>query len=591
MRVGQTEGEAPVSAWSRTLARWNEAVRKNEDKLFLVLTLLLGALIGLVVTMFLIVTERFTQRLYPDSRAAWRPLVFPVLGSLSMGYLLERFLPHARGSGIPQTKVALFIRGGRIQLRTVLGKFFCSSVSLASGLALGPEGPAVQIGSGIASQAGQKLGFGPARLKQLIPVGASAALAAAFNTPIAAVMFSLEEVMGDLHAPVLGSVVLSAGVSWMVLHLILGDEPLFHVPVYELVHPLEFISYAILGIVGGFVAAAFSKLTLSIRGYCLKQPKWTRVFQPLFGGLVVGVLGFFVPQVLGVGYDFMNVVFNGSVAGLFLLMLCGMKLVATASCVGSGNAGGTFAPSLFLGAMLGGAMGTYSHHLFPHYTATAGAYALVGMGATFAGIVRAPFTSVFMIFELTRDYSIVVPLMLSNMISYYIAWRLQKPSLNEAVARQEGIHLPTRGGLRAARSGPNVALAMQHEIHPYAPDMTVEELLKEAGETDCLVAEEDQVVGVLSRLQVQAAVHEGHGDWTLGAVLAAAGPNHAGGNEDDEAARPSFPHLHEDHGLDVALERMGALGLTMLPVTDRADARRVKGIVTLDDVMHAYGVQ
>ncbi len=585
-KVSESLGPGAASRWSATLAQWNEAIRRNEDKLFLVLTLLLGALIGLVVTTFIIVTERFNHRLYPGDRAAWRRIVLPVLGSLTMGYLLQRFFPDARGSGIPQTKVALFIRNGRIQMRTVLGKFFCSSVSLASGLALGREGPAVQIGAGIASQTGQKLGFGPERLKQLIPIGASAALAAAFNTPIAAVLFSLEEVMGDLHAPVLGSVVLSSAISWVVLHLILGDEPLFHVPAYQLVHPVEFVNYAFLGVVGGFVSVAFTKLTLFIRGFFLKQPEWTRAFQPVFGGIVVGALGLFVPEVLGVGYDFMNVVLNGNVGALFLVMLLAMKLVATASCYGSGNAGGIFGPSLFLGAMLGGATGSFAHYLFPHHTGTAGAYALVGMGTAFAGIIRTPFTSVFMIFELTRDYAIVVPLMLSNMISYYISRRFQRQPMYEALARQEGIHLPSHRGGRSSKAGLRVALAMKKDIHAYPPDMTVEELVKEAGEVDCLVAEGGEMTGVISRSHVQAAVIEGHGDWTLGALLAS-----------EEARMPydedhvAFPHLHEDHGLDVALERMGALGLTMLPVTDRADVKRLKGVVTLDDVMHAYGVQ
>ena len=165
--------------------------------------------------------------------------------------MLARYFPQARGSGIPQTKTALFLHDGFISLRTVVGKFTMCAVTLASGMALGREGPSVQVGAGLASVLGRRLGLSKRSVEALVPIGASAALAAAFNTPIAAVLFTLEEVMGDLHAPVLGSIVLSSATSWIVLHLLLGDEPLFHVPAYQLVHPIEFLFYAVLGVAGG----------------------------------------------------------------------------------------------------------------------------------------------------------------------------------------------------------------------------------------------------------------------------------------------------------------------------------------------------
>jgi CIC family chloride channel protein len=230
----------------------------HEDKVLLLLTLIIGAVVGLVVVAFIVVTERLGSRLYPAGGSAWRRVLVPVFGSLVSGFLLFRYFPNARGSGIPQTKAAIFIHDGYISLRTVLGKFGLCSMSLASGIALGREGPSVQVGAGIASVLGRRLGLSSGSVMALVPVGASAALAAAFNTPIAAVLFSLEEVMGDMHAPVLGSIVLGSATSWIVLHLILGDEPLFHVPAYQLVHPLEFAVYAVLGVVGGFVSVAFA---------------------------------------------------------------------------------------------------------------------------------------------------------------------------------------------------------------------------------------------------------------------------------------------------------------------------------------------
>jgi CIC family chloride channel protein len=211
-------------------------------------------------------------------------------------------------------------------------------------------------------------------------------------------LFSLEEVTGNLHAPVLGSVVLGSATSWMVLRLLLGNEPLFHVPQYRVVHPLEFGIYAVLGVMGGLVSVAFVKTLLGLRARFLRMPERSRWAQPVAGGLLVGLLGWFVPQVLGVGYGFVGDALNGKMALQLMAMLVLLKVLASATCYGSGNAGGIFGPSLFIGAMLGGAVGSVAHHFLPGHTAAPGAYALVGMGTAFAGIIRVPMTSVIMIF-------------------------------------------------------------------------------------------------------------------------------------------------------------------------------------------------
>ncbi len=288
--------------WRHRLQAWvRQSVRRSEREVNYVLTLVLGAVVGLVVVAFIVVTESLGEALHPPGGARWRLVVIPTLGALASGYLLYRYFPDARGSGIPQTKAALFARRGFISLKTVIGKFICSTISLASGIALGREGPSVQVGSGVASVFGRTLGLKPEKVQGLVTVGASAALAAAFNTPLAAILFSLEEVMGNLHARVLGLVVMSSATSWLVLRLILGDEPLFHVPDYQVVHPMEFAFYALLGVIGGLVSVAFVKLLLRMRERFLNMPRSTRWFQPAIGGLSVGVLALMWPEVLGVG--------------------------------------------------------------------------------------------------------------------------------------------------------------------------------------------------------------------------------------------------------------------------------------------------
>ncbi len=563
------------SWWRISLLDRMAGLRPRESQIFLGLSLVIGAVTGLVVVAFILLTERMGMRLYPVSGAPWRRLLFPVVGSLSVGFLLYRFFPNARGSGVPQTKAAMFASGGRITLRTVLGKFFCTSATLASGIPLGREGPSVQVGAGIGSVLGRMLGLNPKQVKKLIPVGAAAAIAAAFNTPLAAVVFSLEEIMGDLNAPLMGGVVLASATAWVVLRLSLGDHPLFKVPQYHLVSPAEFAVYAVLGVAGGVVSAIFAKLLLTTRARFLRFPQNTVWFQPLAGGLLVGGMGWFVPQVLGVGYGFVGDALNGNMAVRLMLILLVLKLIAVTTSYASGNAGGIFGPSLFLGAMLGGAVGTVAHHFFPAYTALPGAYALVGMGAVFAGVVRAPMTSVLIIFEMTQDYAVIVPLMIANLVSLFVASLLQHEPIYEALAVQDGIHLPTAETRQ--RLGQRQAGSVMRAASQLLPaEMTLREAIDRVCASEFKtrpLTDRRGVIGVIDLSRLENELAEG-ADKKLGDLL------------DGQM----FPHIHADQGLDLALERMGANHIDILPVVNRANVHTLEGIVTLRDVLDAYGV-
>jgi chloride channel protein, CIC family len=564
------------SWWNARTAQWAAFRDQREEQVFLVLTLLIGALVGLVVVAFIVITERVGARLDAAGGMPWRRLLVPTAGSLAMGYLLYRYFPDARGSGVPQTKAALYAREGKITLSTVLGKFFCTSATLASGIPLGREGPAVQVGGGIASVLGCTLGLSPERVKALIPVGAAAAVAAAFNTPLAAVLFALEEVVGDLHAPVLGSVVLASATSWGVLRLLLGNDPLFRSPQYQLVNPWELLVYGLLGVAGGFVSAAFTQLLLRLRRWFLRQPRKTVWFQPLAGGVTVGIMGWFVPQLMGVGYKYVGDALNDHLAVKMMLLLLGLKLVATAMSYASGNAGGIFGPSLFLGAMLGGTLGGIAHHFFPGYVATPGAYALVGMGAAFAGIVRAPMTSVVMIFEITRDYAVIVPLMISNLVSYFISSQLQQKPIYEQLAEQDGIHLP-RAESRQGRLHRQVSRVMR----PVPDILDAGETIQAALEKDTAadqrvwpVTDPSGIIGIITQKQLQDALVKSGAEKKIGDLIMGI----------------DFPHLHPDQSFDQALARMGEAQTDMLPVVSRANAHELLGVVWLSDVLKSYGV-
>ncbi|MGI8746242.1 MAG: chloride channel protein [Bryobacteraceae bacterium] len=560
--------------WKR-IKPWNwTGFRNREDQLLIVLSLVIGIVVGLTVVAFILLTGRLAARMYPPGGAAWRRVLIPTTGSLVTGYLLYRYFPNARGSGIPQTKFALFIQDGYISLRTVIGKFLCCSASLASGIALGREGPSVQIGAGIASVIGRRFGLSATNVKALLPVGCSAALAAAFNTPIAAVLFSLEEILGDLHAPVLGSVVLASATSWIVLHLILGDAPLFHVPGYQLVNPVEFGIYAILGVAGGLGSVCFVKLLLHLRIWFRTLPKWTVWFQPAVGGLLIGLFGWRLPEVLGVGYDYVDRVLGGDFPLKTVALLAVLKIVATPVCYSSGNAGGIFGPSLFIGAMIGGTVGSAAHSLFPGVTANPGAYALVGMGTAFAGIVRTPLTSVIMIFEMTRDYSIIVPLMISNLISFFISQQLQREPIYEALALQEGVYLPT-GESREELAGIRVSQVMHEDAEPLPSDTglsNAKQRLTNERRNSWPVGDRNHIRGMISAPEIEMAPS---GTNTVGDLINADG---------------KYTYVHPDHPLSYALERMGATGVDVLPVVSRADIREMRGIVSLADVLAAYGL-
>jgi CIC family chloride channel protein len=563
-----------------------EDLRRKEDRLALLLSLVIGALVGLVVVAFILLTGRLTALMYPAGGAGWRRIAVPTVGSLVTGYLLFKYFPLARGSGIPQTRAALFIHDGRISIRSVVGKFVTSTIALATGIPLGREGPSVYIGAGLASVIARRLGLSRAQVRSLIPVGGAAALAAAFNTPIAAVLFSLEEIVGDLHAPVLGSVVLASAASWMVLHLVLGDSPLFHVPGYHLVSPGELGVYVVLGIVGGLSSVAFVKLLLWLRARFAKMPRATLWIQPVVGGLTVGLIGYFMPQVLGVGYDQVERVLNGDVILKVVVVLAVLKIIATSVAYASGNAGGIFGPTLFIGAMVGASVGSVAHMIFPASTAGPGAYALVGMGAAFAGIIRTPFTSVVMIFEVTRDYTIIVPLMIANLIAFYISQKLQKEPIYDALARQDGLHLPTRSS-RTFSGVPLVSSATRDGPESLTPEMKISEaaeLVKDNVLESWPVADELGLVGMVRTRHIMHAFEQDKLEMTIERLMQIA-------RRSDGDKSVDLPHVHNDQPLSRALARMRENGHNVLPVVSRANTRIMLGIVTYADILKEFGVE
>jgi CIC family chloride channel protein len=546
--------------------------RLREHELFLILTIVIGILAGLAAVLFSVAIDQVSHRLFGLAPSSLRLFVIPPLVSIVTGVLLAKLFPDVRGSGVPQTEAAYHLAGGVIPGRVPFGKFVTGVLCIGSGHAMGREGPSVQIGAGIASVAGRWLKLSPQRVRDLVPVGAAGALAAAFNTPVAAVLFALEEIIGDLNAALLGSTVVASVAAVIVERSILGNEPLFHVPTYRLVHPAELLAYAVLGVLGGAVSLAFCRGLLALRALFRRLPPQTQIIQPAIGGLIIGGILVYSPAIMGVGYEYVDQALNGGLLLRTMAILCFLKLAATIVSYASGNAGGIFAPSLYIGAMAGGAVGTVVHRFAPFPTADAGAYALVGMGALFAGIIRAPMTSVFMIFEITQDYQILVPLMVANLLSFIISRRFQPVPVYHALLHQDGVHLPSLASVRP-RSGRTARHVMTGAAELLAPEVSVAEAWRRASEDDApgyLVGAPEHLLGTVTRQELE----EWYGTENAGTPIS-------------KILRQPFVHAHPDHPLDVVLARLEESG-GILPIVSRSEAHRLEGVVTPESVVPVW---
>jgi chloride channel protein, CIC family len=554
-----------------------EALRSvfREERFFLILSVFIGVFSGLAVVCFRFAIEWCRIYLLGSGTelSTSRLFLAPALAGLVIAVLAIHFFPLARGSGVNQTKAALYIFNGYMPFRTAIGKFITSALAIGAGFSLGPEDPSLQIGACIASAVGQRMRLSRDRMRLIAPVGAAAGLAAAFNAPISAVLFVIEEVIGRWTAGILGSVVLSAISSVVVMRWFLGSESLFRIPPVELKRPSELIAYAILGIVGGVASVIFSAGITYFRPKCKGMAPWTQYLQPAVAGVLIGLIGYLgAPQVMGAGYEYMDEAIHGHFTWQFLAILAGLKILATLLSFVSGTPGGMFAPTLFIGAMLGAAVGGAEHAILPHLTFSPGTYALVGMGVLFAGFLRAPMTSVFMVLEVSGNYSIIVPVIVANTFAYVISRALQPIPIFDALTRQDGLELPSMEEQREE----NILRVEDAMQPPTAPVIDGGETAEAA--TEVFERTQKDVVLVrlgpgwsnISRDEVATLIKEGKGGEPIGMTL----------------ENRVIPALHPDHPLDMSLRYVDRW--QMVPVVNRANLRELEGVITERDVLERY---
>jgi CIC family chloride channel protein len=561
----------------------------TESQRLFALTIAVGIACGFAAVAFHLAIRMVESQLIDPAMAApgrsWMfwTIATPTAGAMICGGLLQYVLPNARGSGIPQVKVAFAAEGGRLRMRDSIGKFFVGALQIGSGSSLGREGPTVQICAGIASWLGRLSGISSTSLRRLLPVGAAAGIAAAFNAPIAAVTFTIEEVVGNLDQTVLSGVIVAAALAAVIERSVLGEHPVFDVPqTYGLHHASSLLVYAVIGLAAAVVALTFTDALLGLRARFRRMsaiPPWAR---PGIGGLVTGILavavlqGLHVQGVTGGGYTTLGNALTGTLAVHVMLVLCAAKVAATVFSYSSGGAGGIFAPALFIGGTLGGAIGTLDRTLLGHLNEPIGAFALVGMGAVFAAVIRAPMTSVLIIVEMTGGYSLILPLMIANMTAYVLARHWRPTAIYEALLEQDGVKLRAHGPadvLDGIRLDPMIE--RPGSFPTFSPSMLAGQVTKASAESRArdvypVVDEEGKLIGLITAEDL--------------AVLAAEPALIPLTTASDLMRSPVS--IHPDANLQSALDAMVSIGAREVPVTDHDG--RLLGFVDEATIARAY---
>ncbi|MBN1680869.1 MAG: chloride channel protein [Anaerolineae bacterium] len=514
----------------------------------------------------------------------------PSLGGVIVGLLVYFFAREAKGHGVPEVMEAVALKGGRIRPRVAVIKSLASSVCIGSGGSVGREGPIVQIGSALGSTIGQWLHMSPERIRSLVACGAAGGISATFNAPIGGSIFALEVILGEIHASYFGAVVMSAVIADVVAQAFEGSVRAFPVPAYDLVSPWELILYTILGVLAAVTSILYAKLIYRMEDVFDGWKRFPEYLKPAVGGLVLGVIGIVcvqggytfmrdgraIPGVFGVGYELVGPALLGNLAVGTALALLALKLIATAFTLGSGGSGGVFAPSLFVGSMLGMVFGHVAHSAFPDITAPQGAYALVGMAAVFAGAAHAPATAILILFEMTGDYGIILPLMFATVISMIISRAIEPESIYTLKLTRRGVKLHRKREVDLLE-GITVAEVMTQDFDTVPYTMSLDALVEEFERTHhhgfTVIDEDGCLYGIVALGDLEEAMLSGP---LAGRTVA------------DIATTSDVIVAHANDTIASALWDMSTHRVGRLPVVERRNIRRLVGVLRRKDIIRAY---
>ncbi|UCC48135.1 MAG: chloride channel protein [Gemmatimonadota bacterium] len=570
-----------IKAAITSLRGWHRGLRETERLYMVLVAVLIGLLGGLAAVAFrrliqlvqLLAWQRGTYTLdYLAGLPAWWKVTAPAAGGLFVGLIIYLFAREAKGHGVPEVMEAVAMRGGRIRPRVVIAKLFASGICIGSGGSVGREGPIVQIGSALGSALGQWLKIDRRRLRTLVGCGAAAGIAATFNAPVAGALFAVEIILSDFGVAQFSPIVISSVAATVVSRHFLGDFPAFVVPEYSLVHWTELFAYAGLGVLAGLVALAFIRSLYGTEDL-FDRIKLAPPLKAVIGGALIGVIGIWAPQVFGVGYEAIGEALHGRLIWQFMLALVVLKILAVSITIGSGGSGGIFAPSLFIGAMLGGGVGTVVHLLWPTSTAGVGAYALVGMGAVVAAGTHAPITAILIIFEMTGDYKIILPLMISCIIGTLLATRLQRGSIYTMKLLRRGVDIQKGRAVNVLQHVP-VRDVMRTDVVTVRPDADLYSLISKfidhPGSTLFVVDENDRLEGIITADDIRPVMRDPASFELL--IIA------------EDVAETDFPAVTPDRSLADVMRFLSSYR-GEVPVLDDG---RLAGVIWPQDVIERY---
>jgi len=499
----------------------------------------------------------------------------PAIGGLIVGPVVYFFAREAKGHGVPEVMEAVALKGGVIRKRVVVVKTLVSAICIGTGGSVGREGPIVQIGSAVGSVLGQVMKVSADRMRTLVGCGAAAGIAATFNAPIAGSMFALEVILGDFGLATFSPIVISAVMATAVSRYFLGNVPAFIVPAYELVSAWEFPLYLALGIFCAAVGVTFTKTLYRIEDL-FDEIKFPEYLKGIIGGLILGVGSLVLPQVLGVGYGAIDTALMQNITWWLLLVLVLAKILATSITIGSGGSGGIFAPSLFMGAMAGGFFGAVIHNLFPDVTATAGAFSIVGMGAVVSATTHGPLSAILILFEMTGDYKIILPLMLACIIATVTSGQLLRDSIYTLKLARRGVNLKEGKEVNVLRSMfVKEVMNANVETMPEALPLKkmAEKISKSKFNSFPVLNAQNQLIGILSFNDYSEAIF----DEDLKDLVVA-----------KDLATTELVTVSLDDNLYTALEKISSKDFAVLPVVAAEDPTKLEGVVSRRDIIGAY---
>lgn len=553
---------------------------KASDNTFMVIIpIIIGLLGGLGAAFLRFLIHFFQDFLWGNTTysATWsKTLLIPAVCAFIVGLIIYFFSKEAKGHGVPEVMEAIAIRNGIIRPRVVISKTIASALTIASGGSVGREGPIVQIGSAIGSTIGQLFRLSRRRMQTLVGCGAAAGIAAAFNAPIAGAMFSVEILLGDFTVTQFTPIVISSVSATVISRFFYGDFPAFQVPKYQLVHPVELVPYAVLGVLCGFVAILFVKILYFMEDKfdSLKQPDFIKT---MAGGLILGIYGITFPQVFGVGYGAMDQALLGKMGIMLLFALIFVKILASAITLGSGSSGGVFAPSLFMGAMTGGFFGSILHKILPKITAGPGAYSLVAMGALVGATTHAPITAILIIFEMTSDYKIILPLMIATTISSFMVYKTQKGSIYTLKLMKRGINIHKGKEINILKSM-KVQDVMRKSIELIKPQTSIDHLIQKFIESPhsyfYIVDDQGKITDRISQSELSAIAPDYE---NLRDIVVAS-----------DIGTPTILSVTENDNLDYVMKLMGRATVDEIPVISSKDQGDILGSIWRVDVISAY---